>query len=149
MVLDSTVFFTDIPLSGELYVPPSVISELRDIRSKSRYDTLVVRGLCVREPGPEARKRVGEAANKTGDFPVLSDTDVDILSLALEERCGIMTDDFAVQNVARELQIPVHAIQQRVARKITWRFRCRGCGRYYEKEGDCPVCGSPVKRKLK
>jgi len=148
-VLDSTVFFADIPISGELFVPPSVISELRDIRAKSRFDTLLVQGLQVREPGGKARKNAGEAARRTGDLPVLSATDLDILALALEEGCGIMTDDFAVQNVALELGIPVVSIQQRSAKRIKWRFRCSGCGRYYDSEGECPVCGSPVKRKLK
>jgi UPF0271 protein len=148
-VLDSTVFFTDIPLSGDLYVSPSVISELRDIRAKSRLDTLLLAGLHVCEPGGQALKNAEDAARRTGDLPVLSATDLDILALALEEECGIMTDDFAVQNVAIELGIPVIPVQQRSAKRIKWRFRCSGCGRYYDKEGECPVCGSPVKRKLK
>jgi UPF0271 protein len=148
-VLDSTVFFTDIPLSGDLYVSSSVISELRDIRAKSRLDTLLVQGLHVREPGRLTLKKAEEAARRTGDLPVLSATDLDILALALEEGCGIMTDDYAVQNVAIELGIPVIPVQQRSAKSIRWRFRCLGCGRYYDEEGECPVCGSPVKRKLK
>lgn len=148
-VLDSTVFFCDIPVTGELYVPPSVISELRDIRAKSRFDTLRVQGLQVKEPGKESRTRSEDAARRTGDLPVLSAADLDILALALEEGCVIVTDDFAVQNVALELKIAVLPIQQRSARRIKWRFRCTGCGRYYDEEGECPVCGSRVKRKLK
>jgi UPF0271 protein len=42
-----------------------------------------------------------------------------------------------------------HPISQRRARSIQWKHRCSGCGRYFRHAGECPVCGAPVKRKLK
>lgn len=148
-VLDSTVLFTDIALEGDIFVTSSVIDELHDIRSKSRLEALLAQGLQVRDPGNEALVKVREAALRSGDLSVLSDPDIDILALALQEGCDIATDDFAIQNVAMVLGISVIPIQQRSAKPIRWRFRCTGCGRYYDRVCECPVCGSPVKRKLK
>ncbi len=99
--------------------------------------------LAVREPREEDQVRVEAAAVRTGDAGVLSATDRDILALALELSAVLVTDDFAVQNVAHRLGIETQSIQQRPARAIRWRYRCSGCGRYWR------VCGAPIKRKLK
>lgn len=67
-VLDSTVFFTDYPVSGECYTTPSVVEELLDLKSKCRYDLLVAAGLIVRNPSAQELARVKEAARKSGTF---------------------------------------------------------------------------------
>ena len=138
-----------MPVSFPAYTTPSVIGELQDLRSKCRYDTLTVSGLVTREPDPSFVPRVQDAAGKTGDLPVLSGTDIDILCLALELGGTIVSDDYAVQNVARKLGVATSPIQFRPARQRVWKFRCSGCGRYYDASGDCLVCGAPIKRKLK
>jgi len=148
-VLDSTFFFTDYPLSGELYAPPSVVGELVDLHSKCRFDILSAVGLQVLSPDPAQADRVRLAAKKTRDIPVLSGTDCDVLALACTLGAVIYTDDFAIQNVAAELGVTVHPIQQRAAKKVSWKYRCSGCGRYFKTDGECPVCGSIIKRKLK
>lgn len=148
-VLDSTFFFTECPASGELCTTPSVVGELVDLRSKCRYEILLSSGLSVQSPGEESLARVNAAAVKSGDAPVLSQTDREVLALSLELGATIYTDDFAIQNVAAGLGIPVHPVQQRAAKKIAWKYRCSGCGRYYKTDGECPVCGSIIKRKLK
>ncbi len=148
-VLDSTVFFTDYPVSGECYTTPSVVEELLDLKSKCRYDLLVAAGLIVRNPSVQELARVKEAARKSGDLPVISGTDCDVLALAGELGAAIFTDDFAIQNVAAGIGIAVQPLQQRAAKKIRWKYRCSGCGRYFKAEGECPVCGSNIKRKLK
>jgi UPF0271 protein len=148
-VLDTSVFFLNVPLNGTCYTTPSVVAELKDLRSKARYETLLATGLIVREPAGEMLEAVDRAAEQTGDTSVLSGTDRDILALARELGGILVTDDFAVQNVAHRLGIEVHPIQQRRAAPRKWVFRCTGCGRYAEKAGICDICGSPIKRKLK
>ncbi|MEN6396400.1 MAG: nucleotide-binding protein [Methanoregula sp.] len=148
-ILDSTVFFTDYPVTGECYTTPSVVAELVDLKSKCRFDLLLAAGLTVRVPADEGLTRVKEAARKSGDLSVISGTDCDILALAGELGATIFTDDFAIQNVAAVLGITVQPLQQRAAKKIRWKFRCSGCGRYFKTDGECPVCGSNIKRKLK
>ena len=148
-VLDSTVFFLDFPVSGDLYTTPLVVGELVDLPSKCRFEKYASSGLQVLTPQPESIQRVQELQNCTRDAGVISDTDSEIIALALDLDAVIYTDDFAIQNVAMELDVPVHPIQQRTAKKIVWKYRCSGCGRYFKSDGECPVCGSKIKRKLK
>jgi UPF0271 protein len=148
-VLDASFFFYDRPAEGELYTTPSVVDELEDLRSKSRFDVLCAGGLTVAEPSAESKKTVTAAAHRTGDAGVISETDRDVLALALDLSAAICTDDFAVHNIARELTLRSVPMQQRMAKKRTWRYRCRGCGRYFDRGGECPVCGSELKRTLK
>ncbi|HQD25643.1 MULTISPECIES: NOB1 family endonuclease [Methanoculleus] len=149
LVLDASVFFSEIPVDGPAWTTPSVVGELGDIHAKCRFEALAATGLSVREPREEDLSRVCAAALATGDAGVLSATDRDILALALELSAVLVTDDFAVQNVAHHLGIETRSIRQRPARAIRWRYRCSGCGRYSREPGDCPVCGAPIKRKLK
>ena len=76
----------------------------------------------------------------------LSPADRELLALALEREGTVVTDDFAVQNTARELGITVQGILQRRARRIRWSFRCPGCGATAPGPGSCPVCGSMRER---
>jgi UPF0271 protein len=148
-ILDSSVFFSDFPVNGELYTTPSVCDELIDIRSRGKFETFSAEGLHVVSPGTESKERVRVAAKKSRDSAVISDTDCDILALALELEAVIYTDDFAVQNVAGVLGVQTIPITQRKAKRIHWKFRCSGCGRYFDHDGDCLICGSIIKRKLK
>ena len=148
-VLDSSAFFTAATFKGELYTTSSVISELRDLPSKARSDLLREAGLQVMDPDPESVSRVRENAVARGEAGVLSSTDIEVLALALQLQAGIMSDDYALQNVARSLDIRVIPLQQKGARNIRWKFRCSGCGRYYRGPGECQVCGARIQRKLK
>jgi len=148
-VLDSPVFFLDYPAEGECYTTPSVVDELVDLKSKCRFDLFVSIGLAVQAPEKGDLVRVREAAQKTGDLPVISATDCDVLALALGLGATVFTDDFAIQNVAAALKIPVQPLRQRAAKPVAWKYRCSGCGRYYKTDGECPVCGAIIKRKLK
>ena len=149
LVLDASVFFSEIPVEGPAWTTPSVVGELADLHAKCRFEALAAMGLSVREPRAEDLARVAAAAVRTGDAGVLSATDREILALALELSAVLVTDDFAVQNVAHRLGIETRSIRQRAARAIRWRYRCSGCGRYWREPGDCPVCGAAIKRKLK
>lgn len=91
--------------------------------------------------------KVTAAARKSGDLTVLSETDTGILALAVELNAAVMTDDFAVQNTAQRLEIPViPPILQRRAKKRTWKYRCTGCGRFWSAPGECQICGAEILR---
>jgi UPF0271 protein len=148
-VLDASFFFGDFPAEGDLFTVPSVIDELKDIRAKGNFEKWCARGLRVQSPSEESRNRVISAAKTTKDVTVISSTDRDLLSLALDLGADLLTDDFAIQNVAIVLGVKTVPILQRRARRIHWKYRCSGCGRYAEQDGECPVCGAAIKRKLK
>lgn len=149
IVLDTSFFFGDFPAEGETFTVPSVVGELKDIRAKGNFEKWCARGLRVQSPAEESRKKVIAAAGSTKDLPVISGTDCDLLALALDLGAELHTDDFAIQNVALVLGVKTVPILQRKARRVHWKYRCSGCGRYAEQDGECPVCGAAIKRKLK
>ncbi|MFH0967897.1 MAG: nucleotide-binding protein [Methanobacteriota archaeon] len=153
LILDTSVFFLSIPLSGKLFTVPRVEGELKDLRGKARLAVLIDEGLEMRSPELKYLRETLNAAKKTGDASVLSATDTDLLALASQLKGTLVTDDFAIQNTAHTLGIPVQSLIQRSASARIWQLRCTGCGKYYDqvptKDGDCPICGSSLKRKHK
>jgi endoribonuclease Nob1 len=148
-VLDASVFFSEFHPDGDLFTTPTVCDELRDIRSKGNYEKLCAAGLQVMSPGAGSLSRVGDAAAASRDDKAISATDRDLLALALELGAVLYTDDFAIQNVAFRLGVTTRPITQKKARQVRWRYRCAGCGKYFDHDGECPVCGAAIKRKLK
>jgi len=148
-VLDASVFFSDVHLEGDLFTTPSVVAELKDLSSKVRFDLSREKGLVVCEPDPLALARVKEVTAAAGEGESLSATDMDILAAAVQLQAAVVTDDYALRNVARHLEVPVIPLRQRKTAGIRWKYRCTGCGRYGEGPGECPVCGAPVKRRIK
>ena len=149
IVLDASFFFSDLAVDGELYTVPSVLDELRDLRSKSRFDVLCTQGLSVTVPSASGLEMVSGASQKTRDAGVISETDRELLALSLDLGAVLYTDDFAIQNVAHVLGVKTSPILQRRAKHVRWKYRCSGCGRYYDHDGECGVCGAAIKRKLK
>ena len=149
IVLDTSFFFGDFPAEGDLFTVPMVVDELKDIRAKGNFEKWCARGLRVQSPTEESKKRVISAAGTTKDITVISGTDRDLLALALDLGAALYTDDFAIQNVALVLGVNTVPILQRKARRVHWKYRCSGCGRYADHDGECPVCGAAIKRKLK
>jgi UPF0271 protein len=149
IVLDTTFFFTPINLEGEyeeMYTTPQVVEELRDLRGKARYSTLLEGGLIVSEPENNFLMKVMVAAQKTHNDRVLSNTDISVIALALELSATIATDDFAIQHTARNLHIPIKPLMQRRAKKRDWILCCIGCGAEYETGEECLICGAPVQK---
>ncbi len=146
-ILDASYFFGDYPCFGEMYTTPEVVGELLDITAKMRYEVLCSRGLAVREPDPAAAEAAVAAAEKSGDMRVLSQTDISVIALSLTLQGTVVSDDFAVQNVCRHLKIPVQNILQKKAKRRIWKYICSGCGADIPDGGDCPICGSPPKKR--
>lgn len=149
VVLDTSFFFYNMDIEGELYTTPEVIDECSDPASSARIVVYRERGLRVREPEKDSVDNVLKVSEKTGDVGKLSKTDIGLLALALENDARICSDDFAIRNVALALGISIEPMMQRRIRYIEWKFRCKGCARYYDKAMVCPVCGADVTRKLK
>jgi endoribonuclease Nob1 len=148
-ILDSSVFFSDYPVTGDLYTTPSVCEELIDIRSKGKFENFSAEGLHIVSPTALSKEKVIVAAKKTRDVAVISGTDCELLALALDLDAVLYTDDFAIQNVAGVLGVQTIPINQRKAKRVHWKYRCSGCGRYFDHDGECLICGSTIKRKLK
>ncbi|MFQ5815748.1 MAG: NOB1 family endonuclease, partial [Candidatus Hydrothermarchaeaceae archaeon] len=111
--------------------------------------------LRVLAPGEEALNRTLKAARGSGDIGHLSDTDVQLLALAVEFRTqgietAIFTDDYAVQNLSKKLGIRyVPVAEEGIKKYLRWKNICKGCGKRFplEYKGKCDHCGSDVVRK--
>ena len=95
--------------------------------------------------------RVKDAARETGDLEKLSRTDIDVVAVALELGGTIVTDDFAIENVASRLGLKfLGADLKPISREVKWQFRCTGCGkRFSAHTKECPICGHEVRRIAK
>jgi RNA-binding protein NOB1 len=73
--------------SSTLYTTPAVIDEIRDANARQRFQTIWKPFITVRTPTTQALLKIRETAKKTGDWEVLSGTDLGILALALDVEC--------------------------------------------------------------
>jgi len=108
----------------------------------------------VIEPSKEALAEVGKKICQTGDR--VSNTDVKLLALSLDMlRAGdmpkLVTDDYAIQNLARTFNIPFKKIMMPGITKIfMWRMVCPACKRKYPVDvSKCDFCGSSLVRQRK
>jgi len=157
-LIDSSVILSGKPLvlDGVMVTTPLVEKEFSPGgRSYRIFQFLLESGLEIRSPSKEMFKVVEEVAVKTGDIDRLSSTDKELLALAVElmreeNKVIILTDDYAIQNIAAELGIEYRGMSQRgITKKFKWIWRCRGCGMVFtEKTTICPRCGSEVKHVL-
>ncbi|SFR89939.1 UPF0271 protein [Halomicrobium zhouii] len=147
-VLDSSAFINEYHTDEPIASIPLVREELED-ESAFRFDALEGSGMHMHIPEPETVERVERAARETGDLATLSDTDVRLVAASFELDARLVTDDYAMQNVAEKLNVAVEVIaQEGIDEQRDWRFQCAGCGREFEENHDrCPVCGSDLSRK--
>jgi len=145
-VLDATAIRSGMTIAGEgWFTTPSVINEIRLGRQGKDMALLADLSITVKSPSDDYVDRVRSAAEKTGDINRLSGTDIDILALALELDGTLITDDYSVQNIASILKLQYKTALTGIREIIHWTYRCRGCGKFFEKEQtDCPVCGSEI-----
>ncbi len=143
LVLDSSALIEGFvpPANYEIYIPPGVAEEVRD---KSLDFTL----LKIVSPSRYNNKLAVKAAKETGDFPSLSNVDIEVIALALQLNAKIVTDDYAIQNVASHLRLDFEGVhQEKIKEKRKWKWRCTSCGRYFNHYYEqCPVCGGELKR---
>lgn len=155
-VLDSTAFFAGIPFQGEgrYYTTYHVMDE---VGSRGIGSQLIHSRVQVTEPSKQSIQKVRQVAAKTGDLKSLSEADASILGVSLDlvssgNDVTLVTDDFAVRNVAEVLGIGLSETTVRGEwKQITWITYCKGCGKEFSdpKATICDVCGTKLSRKPK
>ena len=98
----------------------------------------------VSKASEDSYKIITEQAKETGDYDVLSKIDLDIIALGYETKGTIVTDDFAIQNVALVLELNfVSCSDKIITEKRFWKYKCTACNHQEkEKRKDCPICGN-------
>lgn len=150
-ILDATSFYAGIPFASPdvSYTTPLVLEEVKHIKkSHGALSALIDTGrLRIIEPDKKFTEAVLVKAGETGDYQSLSREDVSVIALCLQLGGELLTDDFAVTNVAKHMNIRVLPVMTRGAGKKEWSHFCAGCGKEYSRISSCPVCGSRLVRK--
>ncbi|MDT3437097.1 NOB1 family endonuclease [Haloarcula sp. 1CSR25-25] len=147
-VLDSSAFINEYHTDEQIATIPLVREELED-EAAYRFDALEGSGMHLHIPEDNTVERIERAAGETGDLAELSETDIRLIAAAFELDSRLVTDDYAMQNVAEKLDVAVEVIaRDGISEQRDWLFQCAGCGREFEENRDrCPVCGSSLSRK--
>ena len=158
LVLDAAAFYTGISfLSSDeqtFYTTEEVLKEVRHIKSShSALEIILETGrLRVMDPSDARLEKVGAAAKKTGDAATLSAADSSIIALALELDTTLVTDDFAVANVASLLGVSVSPATpgKMIKERRRWIRYCSACAMTFAQDRkECPRCGNLLKRKYR
>lgn len=152
-ILDASAFYVGIPFKSEsdCYTTSLVYEEIKHIKkSQNVLETLQETGrLKIRDPKKEFINMAINAAQKTGDFHQLSKQDLSVIALCIEIRGQIISDDFAVSNVAKNLGLDILPLMTKGIKDVgEWIHYCPACKSIHNMGRECPVCGTPLKRKL-
>ena len=151
-VLDSSAFYAGIPFSSNepSYITSLVYNEIEHI--KKDHDAIQIlietKRLTINEPEDRFVTSTIDAAKKSGDFSNLSDEDISTIALSLQLNADLVTDDFAVSNVAKSINIKVIPVMTNgIKNVVIWKYYCPGCKTNFSKLTECPRCGNKLKRK--
>ncbi len=152
-ILDASAFYAGVPFrsSHEYYTTSLAYDEIKHI--KKNHDALGIlletNRLKIMEPDKESTESAIKAAKDTGDYPQLSKQDISILALCIQMNGEIITDDFAISNVAKNLGLKISPIMTGGIKDVgKWVHYCPGCRTNHANKKECPACGTILKRKL-
>jgi UPF0271 protein len=152
-ILDASAFYAGVPFgsSAESYTTSLVFEEIKHI--KKAQDALGIlietNRLKVKDPDKKFVDTVIQVAKDTGDYNQLSQQDISVLALSVELRGVLVTDDFSVSNVAKNMRVIVVPIMTSGIKKVgKWLQYCPACKKSFRYANSCPLCGNPLKKKL-
>ena len=101
-----------------------------------------------------------DAAKQSGDISGISETDLALVSLALERSAQLISDDYRMQNIASFLGIEWQGVSEVGIREVwSWNLVCSGCKSEYDAPestnakqknfGVCHDCGAALRLKRK
>ena len=151
LILDTCAFLTQKHPNGEFATVPGIKSEIVNRQSRQYFENMLATHLKVMKAQKDSYDVVNKEAKETGDYDVLSKVDMDILALGYECKGTIITDDFAIQNVALALELKFLSCSGKViSEKRAWRYKCTACNHKEKvKLKNCSVCGNEEIRRIK
>ena len=150
-ILDTCAFLTQKHPTGEFVTVPGIKTEIVNRQSRQYFENMLATHLKVMKAQKNSYDVVNKEAKETGDYDVLSKVDMDILALGYECKGTIITDDFAIQNVALALEVKFLSCSGKViSEKRAWRYKCTACNHKEKvKLKNCSVCGNEEIRRIK
>lgn len=152
-ILDASAFYAGTAfLSGKKCCTTNmVLEEIRHVKSAALEGLIDAGNLQVVDPEQLHVSAVKKAAEKTGDLRRLSEADISVLALALQLKTTLVTDDYALANVAATIGVKVSSSSGKGIKEVRkWTSYCSACGKAFgSKETECPLCGNKLKRRYK
>jgi UPF0271 protein len=154
--LDAGAFYTGLVFLSSAYqywTTQAIFDEVKHIkRSHGAIEALLESNtLHVLNSDRINIDKVVAAARRTGDYQKLSEADISIIALALQLKIVLVTNDYAVANVATTLKIPVKSVASKgVMHTRRWIAYCSACGKAFGPNAkECRLCGNRLRRKYK
>jgi UPF0271 protein len=154
--LDAGAFYTGFVFLSSAYqywTTQAVFDEVKHIkRSHGAIEALLESNtLQILNSERKNIDKVVAAARRTGDYQKLSKADISIIALALQLEIVLVTNDYAVANVATTLKIPVKSVASKgITHTRSWIAYCSACGRAFGPNAkECMLCGNRLRRKYK
>jgi UPF0271 protein len=152
-ILDASAFYAGVPFGSadDCYTTSLVYEEIKHIKkNQDALGTLLeTNRLKIMDPDKESINAAIVSAKETGDFPQLSKQDISIIALCINLKGEIISDDFAITNVAKNIGLKISPIMTNSFQDVgKWVHYCPGCRTNYTTGKECPMCGTPLKRKL-
>ena len=151
-ILDASAFYAGIPFAAQekSYTTSIVFDEIKHIKKNHDALNLLVetKRLEIINPETEYVTKVLVKAKETGDFQNLSKGDISVIALCLQINGELVTDDYALSNTAKQLNLKVNPIMTKGITEIKdWIYFCPGCEKTFSKISQCPICGSSLSRR--
>ena len=152
-ILDASAFYTGVPFgsSNVCYTTSLVYEEIKHIKKNLKVlETLLeTNRLKIRDPNKKSLMAATQASINTGDYQQLSKQDLSILALCIELNGQLISDDFAISNVAKKLDLKISPLMTNGIKDVgKWVHYCPGCRSNHQNGKECPRCGTPLKKKL-
>ena len=152
-VLDASAFYAGIPFASleKCFTTQDVYDEVKHIkRSHDAVEAVLeTKRLEIMIPETEYIKKDLLKSKDTGDFQNLSIGDILVSALCLQLKAELITDDFAVSNLAKHLNLKVVPIMTGgITHVADWIYFCSGCQKTFSRISKCPLCGNKLSRKL-
>ncbi len=151
--------FNPSSVAAPTFSVPAVLQELSARSFASlRSDTSIETGkLVVRMPSKESLEAVHRASLELGEKFALSQTDFQVLALAMDIRTEgdkpiIVSDDYSVQNVAEHLELDYTSLATfGISQRFDWVLYCPACYRKFPQDRSrlsCEICGTELRRRV-
>jgi UPF0271 protein len=152
-ILDASAFYAGVPFGSpnDCYTTSLVYEEIKHIKkNQDALGTLLeTNRLKIMDPDKESTNTAISSAKETGDFPQLSKQDISIIALCINLKGEIISDDFAITNVAKNIGLKISPIMTNNFQDVgRWVHYCPGCHTSHMVGKECPMCGTLLKRKL-
>ncbi len=152
-IFDASAFYAGIPFADSTpgFTTSKIFEEIKHIKKNHEVIQVLLdtERLVIKDPNPEQIKKIKKKSEESGDVNKLSEADFSVLALCMELDGELVTDDFALSNLAKLLEVKINPVMTHGIKQVKrWVLYCPGCNEGFTKGTTCKNCGTVLKRKL-